>query len=155
MSSKLIIVCGLPGSGKTTYAKRLEKDLGCIRFCPDDWMDALEINLYDSKKRDQIENLQFKLTQDLLSLNLGVIIEWGTWTKKERDLLRLKAKELGSQVELHYLFASAKTLFERIQSRGKENPPIQKDMVDQWVNVFEVPTLDEIALFDKVITIQS
>ncbi|MEK7765765.1 MAG: AAA family ATPase, partial [bacterium] len=44
---RLIIVCGLPGSGKTTLAKRLEGQLGAIRFAPDEWMEALSIDLYD------------------------------------------------------------------------------------------------------------
>jgi molybdopterin-guanine dinucleotide biosynthesis protein len=38
---RLIVVCGLPGSGKTTLAKTLESRLRAVRFCPDDWMDAL------------------------------------------------------------------------------------------------------------------
>ena len=35
---RLIIVCGLPGSGKTTLAKALENRLRAVRFSPDDWM---------------------------------------------------------------------------------------------------------------------
>lgn len=77
--SRLIIVCGLPGSGKTTLATALENSLGAIRFSPDDWMEALSINLWDEEKRARIEALQWKLAQQLLALGLVVIIEWGTW----------------------------------------------------------------------------
>jgi uridine kinase len=35
-SGNLIIVCGLPGSGKTTHARRLEQELCAVRFYPDD-----------------------------------------------------------------------------------------------------------------------
>src|SRR5258706_510230 len=95
LGAKLIIVCGLPGSGKTTMAKKLEETLSAIRFCPDEWMKDLSIDLYDEKRRSQIEELQWELAQKLLTRGLAVIIEWGTWGRSERDRLRLKAQELG------------------------------------------------------------
>src|SRR5712691_3638007 len=48
---RLIIVCGLPGSGKSTHAKLLEARLGAIRFSPDEWMDALSLDPYDEERR--------------------------------------------------------------------------------------------------------
>src|SRR6266849_1277350 len=118
---RLIIVCGLPGSGKTTHAKLLEARLGAIRFSPDEWLAALALDLYDEGRRDKIEALQWKFGQELLSLGLTVIIEWGTWGRSERDTLRLGARVLGAAVELHYLSAPADALFDRIQRRGMEN----------------------------------
>jgi AAA domain len=35
-AARLIIVCGLPGSGKTTHARQLERRLRAVRFCPDE-----------------------------------------------------------------------------------------------------------------------
>ena len=40
----LVLFCGLPGSGKTTLAKQLEKQGKGIRICTDDWQDDLEMN---------------------------------------------------------------------------------------------------------------
>jgi predicted kinase len=74
---RLIIVCGLPGSGKTTHAKLLEARLVAIRFSPDEWMDALSLDLYDKARRAKIEALRWKLGQELLALGLTVIIESG------------------------------------------------------------------------------
>jgi len=147
--SRLIIVCGLPGSGKTTLAQAPENSLRAIRFSPDDWMDALSINLWDEEKRARIEALQWKLAQQLLALGLVVIIEWGTWGRSERDVLRLGARALGAAVELHYLSAPADVLYDRIQRRSLENPPIDRDTVTQWRNAFQAPTPEEMALYDK------
>ena len=119
------MVCGLPGTGKTTLAKRLESSLRAIRFSPDEWMDALSLDIYDEGARGKIEALQWRFARDLLTLGLTVIIEWGTWGRSERDTLRLGARALGAAVELHYLTASVDVLFERIQQRGMENPPIE------------------------------
>ncbi|MGA3202569.1 MAG: AAA family ATPase [Bryobacteraceae bacterium] len=145
----MIIVCGLPGSGKTTLASALESRIRAMRFSPDDWMDSLSLDLYDEERRARIEALQWKLAQELLALGLTVIIEWGTWARSERDALRLRARALGAAVELHYVSAPVDVLFDRIQRRDRENPPIERDAVSRWFQIFEAPTPEELALFDE------
>jgi predicted kinase len=146
---RLIIVCGLPGSGKTTRAKELESRLRAVRLSPDEWMTALSLDLYDEERRARIEALQWTLGQQLLALGLTVIIEWGTWGRSERDTLRLRARALGAAVELHYLSAPPDVLFDRIQRRGTENPPIEQEALSRWFATFQAPTPEEMALFDE------
>jgi predicted kinase len=151
--ARLIILCGLPGSGKTTLGRALESRLGAIRFAPDEWMDALALDYYDEERRGKIEALQWKLAQQLLALNLTVIIEWGTWGKSERDALRLGARALGAAVELRYLAAAPDVLFERIQRRGMENPPIDREALSRWIETFQAPTPEELALYDEPLVV--
>jgi predicted kinase len=146
---RLIIICGLPGSGKTTFAKALEKKLHTIRFAPDEWMEALSLNLYDEEKRGRVEALQWKFGQECLTLGLIIIIEWGTWGRSERDTLRLAARALGAAVELHYLFVPMDVLFNRIQHRGMEDPPIKRDVLHMWSKMFQAPTPEEMEFYDK------
>ena len=152
--ARLIIVCGLPGSGKTTLAKMLEHRLQGVRFSPDEWMNALSINIYDEESRAKIEALQWNIGQRLLTLGQKVIIEWGTWGRSERDELRLRARALGAAVELHYLSAPVEVLYERIQRRGLENPPIEREAMLRWAELFEAPTPEEMALFDEPLIIK-
>jgi ribose 1,5-bisphosphokinase PhnN len=56
---------------------------------------------------------------------------------------------LGAAVELHYLAAPADILFARLQERGRERPPIERDDISRWLVLFEEPTLEEMALFDE------
>jgi predicted kinase len=151
-SPRLIIVCGLPGSGKTTHARAIMDQLRAVRLCPDEWMAALSIDLSDENKRDKIEALQWRLGQELLALGLVVIIEWGTWGRAERDALRLKARALGAAVELHYLTAPLEVLFDRIQRRVGEGPPIERESLVEWSEKFQAPDHEEMALYDKVVS---
>jgi predicted kinase len=118
-------------------------------------MNALSLNIYDEGMRAKIEALQWKFARDLLALGLTVIIEWGTWGRSERDTLRLGARAVGAAVELHYLTAPVDVLFERIQQRSVENPPIKRDALLRWFEMFQVPTAEEMALFDRHTTLAS
>jgi predicted kinase len=146
---RLIIVCGLPGAGKTTLARFLENRLRAIRLSADEWMEALSFDLYDEDRRGKIEALQWKFVKELLARGLIVIVEWGTWGRSERDQLRLEARALGADVELHYVFAPVDVLFERIQRRGMESPPIERAALARCAEAFQAPTPEEITLFDE------
>jgi predicted kinase len=146
---RLIVVCGLPGSGKTTHAKQVERNLRAVRFCPDEWMTAMGIGLWEGESRERIEKLQWKLAQDLLALGHNVVIEWGTWARSERDALRTGARALGATVELHFLDAPVEVLFDRIRRRNMESPPATLDDIVKWAKIFERPSSEEMALFDS------
>lgn len=147
-SGRLVIVCGLPGSGKTTLATEIEGREGGVRFSPDDRLAALAIDLWDEDRRARIEDLQWRIARRIISGGGTAIIEWGTWARAERDRLRIEARELGAAVELVALEADAATLFDRISHRGAETPPITEEQVQTWIGAFEPPSEEERTLFD-------
>ena len=52
---RLVVITGLPGSGKTTLAAALADSMPACRMWPDDWMMASGIDLWDESAPAQIE----------------------------------------------------------------------------------------------------
>jgi predicted kinase len=147
-AGRLIIVCGLPGAGKTTLAQTYERQRRAIRLCPDEWMKRLAIDVWDERRREKVEQLQWEFAQNLLRLGQTVVIEWGTWGRSERDGLRTAARRLGAAVELHFVSAPLQVLYERVRKRGREDPPVRLEQIQEWASKFEVPSAEEMALYD-------
>jgi len=73
--ARLILICGLPGSGKTTLARQLAQEVRAVRLSPDEWKHALGIDYYDEEARVRLENRLWRLAQELLTLGQNVIME--------------------------------------------------------------------------------
>jgi predicted kinase len=151
VGGRLILVCGLPGAGKTTIAKVLEAD-GAVRMCPDEWLVALGFDIYDKNARVAIEALQWELAQQLVLRGLTVVDECGVWQRWERDLRRTWAREHGVAVELRFLDAPVEVLTTRVADRNRALPDgaprIDPALVAYWSDRIERPDADELALFD-------
>jgi extradiol dioxygenase family protein/predicted kinase len=149
---RLVVITGLPGSGKTHLATELAMTMPAVRLCPDDWMMSSGIDLWDAAARDRIEQFQLSLALELLRGGANVIIEWGVWSREERDALRHAARSIGASVELRCLFASTDELWRRIVARDLEgrwgSRAITREELEQWSEVYEEPTNEEVASYD-------
>jgi len=152
--ARLILICGLPGSGKTTFAKQLAQEVRAVRLSPDEWKHALGIDYYDEEARVRLEDRLWLLAHELLTLEQSVIMENGFWAREERDELRLAGRTLGATVELHYLDEPVEELWRRLERRNTEGAsgsvPIKRSDLDKWAAQFEAPNAVELALFDRV-----
>ena len=53
-------------------------NVGAVRFCADEWMDAIGLNLRDATARQRIEGIQWRIVRQILKLGHRAVIEWGT-----------------------------------------------------------------------------
>ena len=150
----LFLLCGLPGSGKTTLAKKLESEELAIRLCPDDWILAIVENQNNIPERDKLrepmELLLWKMAQSLLKLGVNVILENGFWAKEERDSYRDIGKSLGVKVELHFLDAPFEVLLKRVRERNSDPDKfrVTEEKMQEGYTVFQPPTPEEGQTYD-------
>lgn len=152
MRPTLHLLCGLPGSGKTTRAKELEAAGEGILLNADEWVGRLypgdaEVAARDDRKA-LVEQLQWELVERLLTARISVILDWGVWTRAERDHYRQRAHELGAAVQTVFVDAPIETLHARVALRNLDLPPgtfcISAEELDEWAAVFEPPTHEEL-----------
>ncbi len=152
-TARLILTCGLPGSGKTTLAVRLAAERGAVRLTKDEWQRALGSSPWDRDVGERLERELWRHAQDLLRLGVSVILDFGLWARAERDELRVAARELGVGVELHYLDVPLDELWRRVDARNSappwESEPISRAHLDEWYVGFQPPDAAEFALFDS------
>jgi predicted kinase len=139
----LTVVCGLPGSGKTTLARALARESDAFLCNADDWFDQLGFDLWDEALRARVEALQWTVGKQMLRNGIDVIVEWGTWGRSERYALREGARALGATVELIFLDAPIDELWRRTSARGQEDPPITREQIAEWSTIIQRPTADE------------
>ncbi len=144
----LHLICGLPGSGKTTLARRLERDLPALRLAPDEWMARIVGDGYDEAKRAAVEAVQWEIAARALRLGVDVILENGFWSRRERDDFRARAAALGADTKLHFLDVPRDELLRRLALRNAAVPPdafrVNEAQLDLWSRSFEPPTPDEL-----------
>ena len=103
----LHLMVGLPCSGKTTLAQKLEHELPALRLNLDEWHIRLFGQDAEEPEHDArhslIEAMLWNIASRALELGTNVILDYGFWALEEREDYRLRAKQLGAGSEVHYL----------------------------------------------------
>ena len=148
----LHLMVGLPCSGKTMLAKKLEHELSAIRLTPDEW----QIGLFgqDAKQPEHnarhnfIEAMLWNIASRALELGTNIILDFGFWAREEREDYRLRAKRLGASSEVHFLDVPEDELMRRLAVRNsqpsQESFHITEESMKPWIEFFQKPTPEEL-----------
>src|ERR687885_906345 len=148
----LHLMVGLPCSGKTTLARKLEHELPALRLTLDEW----HIRLFGqdaaapehNARHELIEALLWELASRALVLGTNVILDFGFWAREEREDYRSRAKLLGASSEVHFLDVPEEELLRRLAQRNAQPSSlafhIPEAMMRPWIASFQKPTPDEL-----------
>lgn len=113
---------GLPGTGKTTYARRLERKLKAVRFTHDEWMYALYGNNPPagqfSDYAERIWGLIWEHASRIVAVDRDVIIDGGFWMRASRDAARARVRAFGATPLLYDLRCPQAQADARVLSRS-------------------------------------
>jgi predicted kinase len=143
----LHLMVGLPCSGKTTLARQLQAELQALRLTPDEWQIALFGQDAEDPDHDRrhgiIEALMWNAAEQALRLGTSVILDFGFWTREERDDFRARAARLHVDFAIHYTPCPPDELLRRLAERNAFLPPgaftIAEDALRGWIKQFEAP----------------
>jgi len=145
------LLCGFIGSGKTAFAKKLEKETGAMRFTKDEWMVKVFGNTPPKDKFVEYDTKMTELATEIalrcLKAGASVIIDDGFWYRKQRDEIRQALKNIGAVIKLYYIDTPVDVMKKRTVKRS-ENPPgdsfyITEQEFNDYLKMFQPPTDDE------------
>ena len=146
----VVLMCGLAGSGKTTFAQHLEA-AGFIRLSIDEeiWATRGRYGLdypaeqYPQFQREAEAILRHRLRK-LIHLDESVVVDFSFWQRSRREEYKQLVEEEGGRWKLIYLKTSPELLRQRLDSRAPRFDanaafPITQTILEGYVGGFEAP----------------
>jgi predicted kinase len=119
---KAFLLHGFLGVGKTTFAKRLEREQQAVRFTHDEWMSRLygssppAAHFHDYAGR--VSTTMEEVWTRCLELGTNIVLDFGFWSKAERAHVRALVAAHGGEPILYRLHCPADVAMERIAQRN-------------------------------------
>lgn len=144
----LFLTVGLPGTGKTTAARRLEIEQQALRLTKDEWVKALYGHENPPSAQAVIEGRLIQIGLRALELGTNVVIDYGLWGRDERSALRQASANLGAQVDMRYFEITSAEQRKRLAQRQTEAPhtswPMSDEELTEWAAKIDIPTPGEL-----------
>lgn len=159
--NKVIMTCGRICSGKSTYAAKLKTEHNAVILS----VDEITLALFPDGAGEMLdtyveraEKYLYKKSLEVIRAGCDVILDWGFWTKPEREYPRQFYGQNNIPCELHYLDISDELWNQRILNRnqlvkaGKVSAYyVDQGLAEKFAGIFQVPDENEI---DKRIIIR-
>ena len=155
--SKIHIIFGPQGAGKSTYSKKISKETNGVHLSIDDWMWKLyrddlpkSMNLkWIMERVERCEKQIWAISEKISKSGSVVILDLGFTKLAKRELFKSLAKEQNISTELHYVKAHHSIRKKRVLNRNIEKGEtfsfeVTSGMFDFMETEFQIPTEKEL-----------
>lgn len=151
MAPVVVMMCGVAGSGKTTFAQKLEKE-GFVRLSIDEDIWATHgrfgVDYPEQKYESYKEQSELKLREELVNLIQAkhhVVIDFSFWQRQRRNDYKQLIERYGGVWELIHLKVQPDELRQRLLIRSERCDanaafPITEATLSRFLSGFENPT---------------
>ena len=116
---KVLMLKGLPASGKSTYAKELVvKDHNWVRVNKDDLRAMMNGGVFSGKLEKQIVRIERKLAEDALKIGKSVVIDDTNFNPDHEEYFRRLAKMYMEEFEVKFFDTPLEVCIERDNKRA-------------------------------------
>ena len=138
---KLILLCGIPGSGKSTYAKNYISD--CTKHTIHLSSDSIRAELYGDESIQgnpaEVFSLMQKRAVEALNDGHDVLYDATNITRKDRQGIISICPKF-AKIECHIIWAPIEECIERDSKRERT---VSKEVIDRMLKRFQTPYYDE------------
>ena len=150
---KVYMMCGRICSGKSTYAQKLRQKHSAVILSVDEITLALFGQNAGEKHDDYVaaaEKYLYRKSVEIIETGISVVLDWGFWTRAEREKARQFYGARGIAYEFHYLDIDNAEWYRRLEKRNAAVTAQQTDayyvddgLAAKFASVFEPPAPDE------------
>ena len=104
--AKVYLICGKLCCGKTTYSQKICAENKAVLLSVDEMTLTVFGQNCGEKHDEYVLNAKKYLLNkslELIDKNINVVLDWGFWTRKEREFTKDFYKTQGVDCELHYI----------------------------------------------------
>lgn len=145
----VVMMCGVAGSGKTTFSQLLEKE-GFVRLSIDEEIWATHgrygIDFPNESMEEFDKAAEQKLRNKLIELihnKQQVVIDFSFWNRAKRDSYKRMIEKSGGKWKLIYLKVHKDDLRARLKRRNNRFDanafPVTEELLAIYLNSFEIP----------------
>jgi len=152
--AKVIMTCGRICSGKSTYAEKLRNELNAVILS----VDELTLALFNNETGEmhdvyveRAEKYLYEKSVQIVQAGVNVILDWGFWTKNEREYAKGFYGSRHIECEIHYINIDDLLWKKRIEGRnelvkaGKVSAYyVDEGLARKFASIFEEPEEYEI-----------